>query len=96
MSNNKEKDRALESLMTLAAEWLLQTMSMSTQWDPFRMQEQVSEAITDVVNNKLQLLVVDMIRSAQQKGTHQQTYRGPQEVGVPSPTLDNKWLAITI
>ena len=67
MSNDKQSDEVLERRITSAAKWLLQTMSASTQQDPFRMQERVSEAITDAVNNKLQLLVADMIRSAQRK-----------------------------
>ena len=63
MSNNKERDKELESRITSAAERLLQIMSASTQQDPFRIQQWVSEGITDTVNNKLQQLVVVMIRS---------------------------------
>ena len=65
MSNDKQSDEELERRITSAAERLLQTMSASTQQDPFRIQERVSEAITDAVDNTLQPLVADMIRSAQ-------------------------------
>lgn len=65
MSNDKEKDEELESRITSAIKQLLQTMSASTQRDPFRIQEWVSEAKTDAENNKLQLLMMDMIHSAQ-------------------------------
>lgn len=67
MSNDKQSDEELECRITSAAERLLQTMSASTQQDPFQIQERVTEAITDVVNNKLQPLVADMICLAQRK-----------------------------
>ena len=67
MSNNKQSDEELECRITSVAERLLQTMSASTQQDPFQIQKRVFEAITEAVNNKLQPLVADMIRSVQRK-----------------------------
>ena len=67
MSDDKEKEKELESQIAAAAERLVQNLGASSQQDPLRIQERVSAAITDAVNSKLQPLVEDMVRSAQQK-----------------------------
>ena len=87
MSNNKQRNKELESRITSAAERLLQTMSASNQQDPFRIQEWVSEAITDAVNNKLQPLIVDMIRLAQRKGDTQTDTLGTSKGRCAFPQL---------
>ena len=67
MSDDKEKDKELESQIASTAKRLVQTLGASSQQDSLWIQERVSAAVTDTVNSKLQPLVEDMVRSAQLK-----------------------------
>ena len=89
---SKEGEKELESRVT---ERLLETLGSSTGQDPLRIQRWVSAAVAELLKSKLQPLVKDIVQEPRTRKSFPWRYRGPLEVGVPSPIPGDKCFLLT-